>query len=78
MTENMRSPGSDVINVLIPINIEEVSPLRPVHHDRRPPYRPEGSGRAIDSTGNRFLRTKEVVLALPLGETHEIRLSASE
>ena len=72
MSQDMRTPRSDVIDVSIAIDIEQVGSIGSIHHNGCTAHGTKGSGRTVDSSGNRLLGSKEMILTLALCEAHKI------
>src|SRR5579863_7601811 len=52
VTEDQRSPGLDVVDVAIPVDVPDPRSVAAIDKNRVLPNRPKGSDRAINSAGN--------------------------
>mmetsp|Transcript_21403 Transcript_21403/g.28119 ORF Transcript_21403/g.28119 Transcript_21403/m.28119 type:complete len:267 (-) Transcript_21403:34-834(-) len=67
MSKNGRSPSSDVVNVLVLIDIPSVGTLDTIENDRISPNRLEGTDGRRNSTGHQFLSFGKDFLTLGEG-----------
>ena len=52
MPENHRAPRPDIVDILMTINVPQISPLGTLHKRRLAAYRSKGTGRAVHSAGD--------------------------
>src|SRR5205814_1462680 len=59
MTQDQRSPGTDEIEVSVPVDVPDPGTLAPDDKGRDPPDRAMGSNRAVDAAGDQAFRLLE-------------------
>ena len=67
VAEDHRSPGADVIEVAVAVDIDELGPFGMVDEDRLAAHPAEGPGRAVHAPGDKLLWRGEGGLALLAG-----------
>jgi hypothetical protein len=73
MAEQQRSPGADVIDVFVAIDIEDVRPLAAGDEHRLATDTAEGAHRGVDAAGDDLLRTAEEFFGLCVGHAGPLR-----
>ena len=59
MAENHRSPGKDVIEVAVAVEIEEIGPFGPIDENRLAADAAKRPGGTVDAAGHEFFRSGE-------------------
>ena len=62
--QNHRSPRADVIDILVSVDIKEISPLGLRHERRFAANRPEGARRAVHPARNHAISAKKGLMTL--------------
>jgi len=67
MTDDCRTPGTNIINIFIPIHIPHTRTLYRVKNYRLPTNRFEGTDRRINTSGHQLLRYSETSISKTSG-----------
>ena len=64
VAQDHRSPGADVVDVAIAIDVVQIGPFAALEKDRLAPHAAKGPGRAVHAAGHKLLCTGKRGLAL--------------